>query len=85
MRSHRAQFLWELRALRRAHGVSEREVRTFERELDAQRLPPGEQYLRMQVENTPATADLDDMAVCGFERLARLYDPAWLRSEAERA
>jgi hypothetical protein len=84
IRNIEACFLRELRALRRAHGISARESREFERALNAQILPTGDAFLRVQVEETPSTCDLDSLAASGFERLVRLYDPNWLRAEAEK-
>ena len=83
-RTLRAKFLCELRNLRRAHGVSERELRTFERALDGIHDPSGAQYWRAEVEDTPAMEDLDALAAVGYEQLLLLVDPVWLRTEGEK-
>jgi hypothetical protein len=73
------------RALQRAHGISEAELRAIEHEYEAARLPVyDDRYWRVQVEETPPSEYLDDAAPRGLKELLRLVDPSWLAEQAEK-
>jgi hypothetical protein len=83
-RQLRARSLREMRRLLRNFGISEKQVRDYEKAVEAKRLPAGGDYWHHQILSSRSTEDLDRMTAVALMRLLPLVDQDWLRAESEK-
>ena len=83
-RKAKADFLRGIRRLQRSFGISESEIRAFERAEDQKHRSLGEDYWHHQIVDTEGTDDLDELASKGLEQLTTLVNPEWLSSEGKK-
>ncbi len=84
-RKLRADYLRQLRLLQRSAGVSESEIRAFERARQKELLPDGPDLLwRKEIEQISNAQDTDSLARSALVRITNSIDLTWLQQEAKK-
>lgn len=84
-RKLQADFLRELRRVQRAAGISEAEIRAFERANEAARLPRDpDGYWHEKVLQARSTENLDELAAAALEALLLFTEPEWIEAQARK-
>jgi hypothetical protein len=84
-RNLRADYLRQLRLLQRSVGISEAEIRTFERIREKILLPAGPEHLwRTEIEQIASAQEMEPLLERALERFATRHNSDWLKAEAQK-
>jgi hypothetical protein len=84
-RKLRADYLRQLRLLQRSVGISEAEIRAFERVREKVLLPAGPEHLwRTEIEQIASAQEMEPLLERALGRFATGQNSDWLKAEAQK-